>query len=164
MYTAQIADRGPFVIRYPRGNGYIADWRCNMEEIEVGTGRKLKDGNDMAVLTLGPIGHQASAAISEVEKECPGRSIAHYDMRFVKPLDERLLREVSERFQRVVTVEDGVRNGGFGTAVLEWLSDHGYKTEVVRLGLPDEFVEHGKVDELQHIVGIDKEGIKQSLI
>ena len=164
MYTAQIADHGPFVIRYPRGNGYIADWRCNMEEIEVGTGRKLKDGNDMAVLTLGPIGHQASAAISEVEKECPGRSIAHYDMRFVKPLDERLLREVGERFQRVVTVEDGVRNGGFGTAVLEWLSDHGYKTEVVRLGLPDEFVEHGKVDELQHIVGIDKEGIKQSLI
>lgn len=164
MYTAQMADHGPFVIRYPRGNGYIADWRCNMEEIEVGTGRKLKDGNDMAVLTLGPIGHQAFAAISEVEKECPGRSIAHYDMRFVKPLDERLLREVGERFQRVVTVEDGVRNGGFGTAVLEWLSDHGYKTEVVRLGLPDEFVEHGKVDELQHIVGIDKEGIKQSLI
>ncbi len=164
MYTAQMADHGPFVIRYPRGNGYIADWRCNMEEIEVGTGRKLKDGNDMAVLTLGPIGHQASAAISEVEKECPGRSIAHYDMRFVKPLDERLLREVGERFLRVVTVEDGVRNGGFGTAVLEWLSDHGYKTEVVRLGLPDEFVEHGKVDELQHIVGIDKEGIKQSLI
>ena len=164
MYTAQMADHGPFVIRYPRGNGYIADWRCNMEEIEIGTGRKLKDGNDMAVLTLGPIGHQASAAISEVEKECPGRSIAHYDMRFVKPLDERLLREVGERFQRVVTVEDGVRNGGFGTAVLEWLSDHGYKTEVVRLGLPDEFVEHGKVDELQHIVGIDKEGIKQSLI
>ena len=164
MYTAQMADHGPFVIRYPRGNGYIADWRCNMEEIEVGTGRKLKDGNDMAVLTLGPIGHQASAAISEVEKECPGRSIAHYDMRFVKPLDERLLREVGERFQRVVTVEDGVRNGGFGSAVLEWLSDHGYKTEVVRLGLPDEFVEHGKVDELQHIVGIDKEGIKQSLI
>lgn len=164
MYTAQMADHGPFVIRYPRGNGYIADWRCNMEEIEVGTGRKLKDGNDMVVLTLGPIGHQASAAISEVEKECPGRSIAHYDMRFVKPLDERLLREVGERFQRVVTVEDGVRNGGFGTAVLEWLSDHGYKTEVVRLGLPDEFVEHGKVDELQHIVGIDKEGIKQSLI
>ena len=164
MYTAQMADHGPFVIRYPRGNGYIADWRCNMEEIEVGTGRKLKDGNDMAVLTLGPIGHQAFAAISEVEKECPGRSIAHYDMRFVKPLDERLLREVGERFQRVVTVEDGVRNGGFGSAVLEWLSDHGYKTEVVRLGLPDEFVEHGKVDELQHIVGIDKEGIKQSLI
>ena len=164
MYTAQMADHGPFVIRYPRGNGYIADWRCNMEEIEVGTGRKLKDGNDMVVLTLGPIGHQASAAISEVEKECPGRSIAHYDMRFVKPLDERLLREVGERFQRVVTVEDGVRNGGFGSAVLEWLSDHGYKTEVVRLGLPDEFVEHGKVDELQRIVGIDKEGIKQSLI
>ena len=164
MYTAQMADHGPFVIRYPRGNGYIADWRCNMEEIEVGTGRKLKDGNDMVVLTLGPIGHQASAAISEVEKECPGRSIAHYDMRFVKPLDERLLREVGERFQRVVTVEDGVRNGGFGSAVLEWFSDHGYKTEVVRLGLPDEFVEHGKVDELQHIVGIDKEGIKQSLI
>ena len=164
MYTAQLSDRGPFVIRYPRGNGYISDWRCNMEEMEVGTGRKLKEGNDMAVLTLGPIGHQASAAIEEVEKECPGRSIAHYDMRFVKPLDERLLKEVGERFPRVVTVEDGVRNGGFGSAVLEWLSDHGYRTEVDRLGLPDEFVEHGKVEELQHIVGIDKEGIKRSLI
>ena len=129
----------------------------------MGTGRRLKDGNDMAVLTLGPIGHLAAEAIDEVEKECQGRSIAHYDMRFVKPLDGNLLDEIGQRFKRIVTVEDGVRNGGFGSAVLEWLSEHGYATTVTRLGLPDRFVEHGKVSELQHIVGIDKEGIKKSL-
>ena len=163
MFTAQTEGKGPFVIRYPRGNGYIADWHCPLQEIEVGTGRRLKDGNDMAVLTLGPIGHLAAEAIDEVEKECQGRSIAHYDMRFVKPLDGNLLDEIGQRFKRIVTVEDGVRNGGFGSAVLEWLSEHGYATTVTRLGLPDRFVEHGKVSELQHIVGIDKEGIKKSL-
>ena len=103
----------------------------------MGTGRRLKDGSDMAVLTLGPIGHNAAEAIAELEKEQPGRTIAHYDMRFVKPLDEKLLKEVAERYGTVVTVEDGVRNGGFGSAVLEWLSDHGYNTKVTRLGLPD---------------------------
>ena len=157
MFTAQKNGKGPFVIRYPRGNGYLSDWRCKLEEITVGTGRRLKDGSDMAVLTLGPIGHNAAEAIAELEKEQPGRTIAHYDMRFVKPLDEKLLKEVAERYGTVVTVEDGVRNGGFGSAVLEWLSDHGYNTKVTRLGLPDTFVEHGKVEELQHIVGIDKE-------
>ena len=163
MFTAQKNGKGPFVIRYPRGNGYLSDWRCKLEEITVGTGRRLKDGSDMAVLTLGPIGHNAAEAIAELEKEQPGRTIAHYDMRFVKPLDEKLLKEVAERYGTVVTVEDGVRNGGFGSAVLEWLSDHGYNTKVTRLGLPDTFVEHGKVEELQHIVGIDKEGIKKAL-
>ena len=163
MFTAQKNGKGPFVIRYPRGNGYLSDWRCKLEEITVGTGRRLKDGSDLAVLTLGPIGHNAAEAIAELEKEQPGRTIAHYDMRFVKPLDEKLLKEVAERYGTVVTVEDGVRNGGFGSAVLEWLSDHGYNTKVTRLGLPDTFVEHGKVEELQHIVGIDKEGIKKAL-
>ena len=163
MFTAQKNGKGPFVIRYPRGNGYLSDWRCKLEEITVGTGRRLKDGSDMAVLTLGPIGHNAAEAIAELEKEQPGRTIAHYDMRFVKPLDEKLLKEVAQRYGTVVTVEDGVRNGGFGSAVLEWLSDHGYNTKVTRLGLPDTFVEHGKVEELQHIVGIDKEGIKKAL-
>ncbi|MDY4498658.1 MAG: 1-deoxy-D-xylulose-5-phosphate synthase, partial [Prevotella sp.] len=163
MFTAQKNGKGPFVIRYPRGNGYLSDWRCKLEEITVGTGRRLKDGSDMAVLTLGPIGHNAAEAIAELEKEQPGRTVAHYDMRFVKPLDEKLLKEVAERYGTVVTVEDGVRNGGFGSAVLEWLSDHGYNTKVTRLGLPDTFVEHGKVEELQHIVGIDKEGIKKAL-
>ena len=163
MFTAQQKDRGPFVIRYPRGNGYLADWRCPLEEIKVGTGRRLKDGKELAVLTLGPIGHTAAEAIAEVEAENKEKSIALYDMRFVKPLDEKMLDEIAGRFERIVTVEDGSLNGGFGSAVLEWMSDHGHRVQITRLGLPDEFVQHGKVEELQHIVGIDKEGIKKSL-
>ena len=164
MFTAQLKDRGPFVIRYPRGNGYLADWRCPLEEIKVGTGRRLKDGKELAVLTLGPIGHTAAEAIAEVEAENKEKSIALYDMRFVKPLDEKMLDEIAGRFERIVTVEDGSLNGGFGSAVLEWMSDHGHRVQITRLGLPDEFVQHGKVEELQHIVGIDKEGIKKALI
>ena len=164
MFTAQQKDRGPFVIRYPRGNGYLADWRCPLEEIKVGTGRRLKDGKELAVLTLGPIGHTAAEAIAEVEAENKEKSIALYDMRFVKPLDEKMLDEIAGRFERIVTVEDGSLNGGFGSAVLEWMSDHGHRVQITRLGLPDEFVQHGKVEELQHIVGIDKEGIKKALI
>ena len=147
-----------------RGNGYLADWRCPLEEIKVGTGRRLKDGKELAVLTLGPIGHTAAEAIAEVEAENKEKSIALYDMRFVKPLDEKMLDEIAGRFERIVTVEDGSLNGGFGSAVLEWMSDHGHRVQITRLGLPDEFVQHGKVEELQHIVGIDKEGIKKALI
>ena len=109
-------------------------------------------------------GHNAADAIKEVEAEHPGRSIAHYDMRFVKPLDERLLQDIATRYKYIVTLEDGARNGGFGSAVLEWMSDHGYSPRITRLGLPDNFVEHGKVEELQRIVGIDKDGIKKTLI
>jgi 1-deoxy-D-xylulose-5-phosphate synthase len=158
MYTAQLPDQGPFVIRYPRGGGVLKDWRCPLEEIKVGTGRRLRDGNDMAVLSIGPIGNDVAEAIEEVD------GVAHYDMRFLKPLDEDILHEVGRRFSRIVTVENGVRNGGLGSAVTEWLSDHGYTTRVTRLGMPDDrFVEHGTVAELQHICGIDKESIIKAI-
>lgn len=155
MYTAQLHAEGPFVIRYPRGRGVLADWRNRFEEIKTGTGRKLKDGRGIAVLSLGPIGNTVSEAIKTVERENAGVRIAHYDMRFVKPLDENILEEAGRLYHHIITVEDGVRNGGFGTAVLEWLEDHGCHAGVTRLGLPDSFVEHGSVSELQHIAGID---------
>jgi len=164
MYTAQLPGRGPFVIRYPRGKGVLTDWHCPLEAIEVGRGRQLCDGNDVAVLSLGPIGNDVAAAIEELSKQEPSRSVAHYDMRFLKPIDEALLNEVGQRFSVVVTVEDGVRDGGLGTAVTEWMNDHGYQPRIVRLGLPDQFVEHGTVDELRCIVGIDKESIKKALV
>jgi len=164
MFTAQLPDKGPFVIRYPRGRGVCVDWRCPFEEIEVGTGRRLKEGRDLVVLTIGPIGNIAAQAIAEVEREHPERTIAHYDMRFLKPLDERLLAEIGQRYQRIVTIEDGVRNGGFGSAVMEWLNDHNFTPHIVRMGLPDRFVEHGTVSELRTIVGIDKESIKRQLL
>jgi len=164
MFTAQLPDKGPFVIRYPRGRGVCVDWRCPFEEIEGGTGRRLKEGRDLAVLTIGPIGNIAAQAIAEVEREHPERTIAHYDMRFLKPLDERLLAEIGQRYQRIVTIEDGVRNGGFGSAVMEWLNDHNFTPHIVRMGLPDRFVEHGTVSELRTIVGIDKESIKRQLL
>ncbi len=163
MYTAQLADKGPFAIRYPRGRGSQPDWECEMHEVKVGKGRKLKDGRDIALLTIGPLGVTAQQAIREAESEHPGLSVAHYDMRFLKPLDESLLTEVAARFKRIVTLEDGVRTGGLGSAVLEWLSDHGCSTPVVRLGLPDEFVEHGSLKELHALCGIDVAGIKYQL-
>lgn len=159
MYTAQLPDKGPFVIRYPRGRGVLADWYCELEEVKVGTGRKLHDGKDVAVLSFGPVGNNVEEAIEMMETSTPQLSIAHYDMRFAKPLDTEILKDVAQQFDRIITIEDGARKGGFGSAVLEWLEDNGYKKNVVRLGLPDHFVEHGTVAELQHIVGIDAEGI-----
>ena len=164
MYTAQLPDKGPFVIRYPRGNGSVVDWRCPLEEIPVGTGRKLRDGSDVAVITIGPIGVDAAAAISQLRgADGQPASIAHYDLRFLKPLDEQLLDEIGRRFSKIVTIEDGVRNGGMGSAVMEWMNDHGYQPCIKRLGLPDQFVEHGKVSELHAIVGIDQESIKETI-
>ena len=164
MYTAQLPGKGTFVIRYPRGCGVLTDWRCPFEEIEVGTGRKLQDGTDIAILSIGPIGNTVEEAIKEIqEKTEPQLSIAHYDMRFLKPLDEKMLKEIGEQFNRIITIEDGVRNGGLGSAVLEWMNDHGYHPAITRMGLPDEFVEHGTVQELRHIVGIDKEAILKEL-
>lgn len=160
MFTAQQPDRGTFVIRYPRGRGVLLDWRCPLEPVGVGTGRKLRDGNDVAVLTIGPIGNDVADVISQL----PQLSVAHYDMRFLKPLDEQLLHEVGRRFRRIVTVEDGVRNGGLGSAVLEWMSDHGYQPRITRLGLPDHFVEHGTVSELRQLVGLDNESIRRSIV
>ncbi|MGN0057726.1 MAG: 1-deoxy-D-xylulose-5-phosphate synthase [Phocaeicola plebeius] len=163
MYTAQLPDQGPFVIRYPRGRGVLTDWQCPLEAVEVGKGRRLKEGSDLAVITLGPIGNTASQAIRRVEAEGKG-SIAHYDLRFLKPLDTALLDEVGQRFRRIVTVEDGVRQGGMGSAVLEYLSDQGCLPVIRRLGLPDRFVQHGPVSDLHAICGIDAEGIYRAII
>ena len=160
MYTAQLEGKGPFVIRYPRGNGVLTDWRCPFEEIKVGTGRKLRDGSDVAVLTIGPIGNDVAQVIDEIHDH----SVAHYDMRFLKPLDEDILHEVGKKFHHIVTVENGVRNGGLGSAVLEWMNDHGYEVEVTRMGLPDYFVEHGTIDQLREIIGLDNESIKKAII
>jgi 1-deoxy-D-xylulose-5-phosphate synthase len=164
MYTAQLPGKGTFVIRYPRGRGELVDWKCPLEEIEVGTGRKLCDGTDVAVLSIGPIGNNVTQAIHRLHEEGHPVSVAHYDMRFVKPLDEHLLQEVAERFSRIITVEDGCRAGGFGSAVIEWMADHGHQPKTVRLGLPDEFVEHGTVAQLQQIAGIDTASIYQAII
>ena len=159
MYTAQLPGMGTFVIRYPRGSGTLTDWRCPLEAVAVGTGRRLREGHEVAVLTIGPIGAEAARAI-----ELSGVDAALYDMRFLKPIDGQLLDEVGRRFGRIVTVEDGVRNGGLGTAVLEWMDDHGYHPQVVRLGLPDDqFVEHGSPAQLHHICGIDAEAIAQTI-
>ena len=161
MFTAQLPDKGPFVIRYPRGRGSVVDWRCPFEEIPVGKGRQLRDGSDVAVVTIGPIGVQAAEAIDELGALTA--KVAHYDLRFLKPLDDDLLHEIGQRFKKIVTIEDGVRKGGMGTAVMEWMSDHGYHPAIQRLGIPDHFVEHGTVEELRRIVGIDKESIKNAI-
>lgn len=163
MYTAQLPGKGTFVIRYPRGRGVLADWHCPLEEVKVGTGRKLRDGDDIAVLSVGPVGNNVVKAVEMMENDGDGISVAHYDMRFVKPLDENLLKKVAAKFKHVITVEDGVREGGFGSAVIEWMEDNGQHLDIVRLGLPDHFVEHGTVAQLQSIVGIDAEGIRRTI-
>ena len=163
MYTAQLPGKGTFVIRYPRGRGVLADWHCPLEEVKVGTGRKLRDGDDIAVLSVGPVGNNVVKAVEMMENDGDGISVAHYDMRFVKPLDENLLKEVAAKFKHVITVEDGVREGGFGSAVIEWMEDNGQHLDIVRLGLPEHFVEHGTVAQLQSIVGIDAEGIRRTI-
>ncbi len=164
MYTAQLPDKGTFIIRYPRGRGEFPlaspedkpVWEQPFEEIPIGKGRKLKEGKGTAVLSIGPVGNNVAEAVRDTEA-------AHYDLRFLKPLDETLLHELGQNFKHIITVEDGVRNGGMGSAVLEWMSDHDYHPHVVRLGLPDEFVEHGTVAELQHIVGLDAGNIRKTL-
>lgn len=164
MYTAQLPGMGTFVIRYPRGHGELIDWRNDMQEVGVGTGRKLCDGQDVAVLSVGPIGNLVTQAITELADEDQRVSVAHYDMRFIKPLDEQLLQEVSQRFHHVITIEDGCIAGGFGSAVVEWMADHGYHLDIHRLGLPDQFIEHGTVGELRHLTGLDVENIKKTIL
>ncbi|MEE1004589.1 MAG: 1-deoxy-D-xylulose-5-phosphate synthase [Bacteroidaceae bacterium] len=161
MYTAQLPNNGPFVIRYPRGRGALTDWRCPLVELPVGCGRKLTEGSDVAVLTLGPIGNVVAEVVRELKEA--GRLVAHYDMRFLKPIDQDILREVGKGYKRIVTVEDGVVQGGLGSAVVEYMADHNLHPEVIRLGLPDSFVEHGTPEELYHIVGLDAEAIKKAL-
>ena len=158
MYTAQLPDKGTFVIRYPRGRGHRVEWQCSFEEIPVGKGRKLRDGQRLAVLSIGPFGYDVEQAIDET-----GLPVAHYDLRFLKPLDEELLEEVAHNYDRILTVEDGARKGGMGSAVLEWMADHHYHPSVVRLGLPDHFVPHGTVEELRRLCGIDTESIAKAI-
>lgn len=161
MYTAQLPDKGAFVIRYPRGRGVLIDWKCPLEEVPVGTGRRLRDGTDVAVLSVGPIGNRVEEAIRSLNG---ARSVAHYDMRYIKPLDEALLSEIGARFGRIITIEDGMRNGGFGSAVLEWMSDHNYRPQITRMGIDDNFIEHGSVEQLYEIVGLDVESIKNNIM
>jgi len=213
MYTAQLPDKGPFVIRYPRGRGVLKDWKCALEEIKIGTGVCLREGKDIAVISIGPVAENVSKAIEGLKPtpnpspregsssmECSGSvgenavtsnkssssslpneelpslgeglgvglnsqpKVAHYDLRFLKPLDETLLDEIGRKFKRIITVEDGVRNGGMGTAVMEWMNDNGYHPVISRLGLPDQFVQHGTVAELQKIAGIDAESIAREIV
>lgn len=163
MYTAQLPNQGPFVIRYPKGRGTQVNWKCPLEPIEIGKGRKLKAGTDLAVITIGPIGNDAAKAIEETEKQT-GKNIAHYDLRFLKPLDESMLHEIGKNFQHIVTIEDGVLKGGMGSAILEFMSDNNYMPTVKRLGIPDQFIQHGPVEDLRAICNIDRTSIYNTLI
>jgi len=163
MYTSQLESTNlPFVIRYPRGEGVMPEWKTEMKEIKIGTGRKLKDGNDIAILSLGHPGNFAAAAIRDLKND--GLNPAHYDMRFAKPLDEVMLHEVFSKFEKIITVEDGTVVGGFGSAVLEFMNEHNYKAEIKILGIPDRLVEHGTPKELHHECGYDAPAIKEAVL
>ncbi|HVX26026.1 MAG TPA: 1-deoxy-D-xylulose-5-phosphate synthase [Parafilimonas sp.] len=163
MYTAQLEKNiNPFVIRYPRGEGVMPDWKTPFKEIEIGKGRKLKDGKDLAILSLGHPGNFATSAIRELKNE--GIDAAHYDMRFVKPLDEPLLHEVFSKFNKIITIEDGTIVGGFGSAILEFMNAHHYKAEIKMLGIPDKIIEHGTLKELHHECNYDANAIAEAAI
>ncbi|MFV0469519.1 MAG: 1-deoxy-D-xylulose-5-phosphate synthase [Dysgonomonas sp.] len=162
MYTATYATAGPFVIRYPRGQGELSDWECDMKLLKIGKGRKLKTGKDVAVISIGPIGNTVRESIVEIEKQ--GFDIAHYDIIFLKPIDTELLKEVAENYKTVITVENGVVKGGLGSAVIEYFSDNGYhEIKVFRIGLPDEFVTHGSINELNKLWKLDVNGITEQI-
>lgn len=162
MFTAQQPNMGPFVIRYPRGKGTIIDWKQPMKILEIAKGECIKEGRDIAVLTIGTMSNSAEKAIELIEKE-QEVSIAHYDLRFLKPLDETMLHEIGKKFKNIVTIEDGVIQGGFGSAVLEFMSDNQYYVNTKRLGIPDSFIEHGTPEELYTMLGLDANGIAKSI-
>jgi 1-deoxy-D-xylulose-5-phosphate synthase len=163
MYTAAQPRTGlAFSIRYPRGQGVMPEWRTPMEAIEIGTGRKLRNGDELAILTIGHIGNYAVEVCEKLEKQ--GIRVAHFDMRFVKPIDEKLLHEVFSKYKKVITIEDGCIQGGFGSAVLEFMADHNYTAEVKRLGIPDAIIEHGEQLELHAECGFDPAGIEKSVL
>ena len=162
MYTAAQPGKGTFVIRYPRGKGSLVNWRCELEEVEVGKGRLMTDGSDVAFLTIGPLGKVMESAVAEAASN--GVSVAHYDMRFLKPLDEDILHEVGKKFKYVVTLEDGSVKGGLGSAVLEFMAENGYSPRVEIMGLPDTFVEHGTPAELYRVCGIDRESVLRTIL
>ena len=159
MYTAQLPDRGPFSIRYPRGCGTMVEWRTPFKDLTIGKGRCLIEGDDIAIISIGAIGNEALKAIQKTT----GRSVAFYDMRFLKPLDEELLHGIFHKFKKIITLEDGTIVGGLGSAVVEFMADHGYSAKIVRLGIPDHFVEHGSQQQLYHECGYDCESIYQTI-
>ena len=161
MFTAQLENKGPFSIRYPRGNGVMTDWKTPFKEIKVGTGRKVCSGEDIAILSIGHPGNFAQEAIALMKES--GISIAHYDLRFVKPLDAVLLHEVFTKFKKVITIEDGCLMGGFGSAIIEFMVDQKYNSEIVRLGIPDEYVHHGTQEELWEDCGFDAKAIVKAI-
>jgi 1-deoxy-D-xylulose-5-phosphate synthase len=161
MYTAQLPGAGTYVIRYPRGRGVMPDWVKPFSELTVGKGRKIKDGRDVAIISIGHTGNDVIKATDQLESE--GVSVAHYDIRFLKPIDSALLHEIFTRFDKIITVEDGVIACGLGSALLEFMSDHNYKAQVKRLGIPDRFIEQGSVGELHHECGYDADGIIRSI-
>ena len=163
MHTAAQHKSGPFVIRYPRGKGVMLDWKNEMSQLPIGKGEALKAGTKIAVLTIGNMAHPATEAINTLEAKHEGLSMGHFDIRFLKPLDNAMLHEIAKTYQQIVTIEDGVIDGGFGSAVLEFLSDNNYSIPVKRLGICDTFIEHGTPEELYHLVGLDAEGIAQSI-
>ena len=163
MYTAQLPREGKaFSIRYPRGQGVMPQWQTPMEKIEIGTGREIREGSEVAILTIGHIGNYAVEVCDRFEKS--NLNIAHYDMRFVKPLDEALLHKIFSKFKRILTVEDGCVQGGFGSAILEFMADNGYYAEVKRLGIPDSVIEHGEQPELHRDCGFDPDGIERAVV
>jgi len=161
MYTAQQENMGPFSIRYPRGKGVMTEWKTPMKALQVGTGRKLTNGDDVAILSIGHPGNFAQTAIKELKTL--GVSVAHYDMRFVKPIDEVMLHEVFSKYNKIITVEDGCIVGGFGSAVIEFMADHNYSSKVTRLGIPDKYIHHGTVEELQADCGFDANSIVKTV-
>jgi 1-deoxy-D-xylulose-5-phosphate synthase len=161
MFSAQLEDKGPFTIRYPRGNGVMLDWKTPFKEIKTGKGRKITNGEDIAILSIGHPGNFAQEAIAKMSDA--GISIAHYDMRFVKPLDEMLLHEIFSKFKKIITIEDGCIMGGFGSAIIEFMVDQKYQSEVVRLGIPDEYIHHGTQEELWDECGFDVAAIIKTI-
>ena len=157
MYTAQLGEAGPISIRYPRGRGAIPKWKTPFKKMEIGKGVKIRDGNEIALVTIGHVGNYAAEACETLDNE--GIQVAHYNMRFLKPIDSELLHEVFRTYRKIITVEDGTIIGGLGSALLEFMSDHGYQAQIKRLGIPDHFVEHGTLEELHHECGYDPEGI-----
>ncbi|MCL4146841.1 UNVERIFIED_CONTAM: hypothetical protein GTU68_039481, partial [Idotea baltica] len=162
MFTAQQPGNGPISIRYPRGQGVTVDWKKSFKSMEIGKGRKICDGEDMAILTIGHVGNAAVDACRNLEES--GVNLAHYDLRFAKPLDEALLHEIFKSFDKIITVEDGCLPGGFGSSILEFMADHQYSAQVIRLGIPDAIVEHGEPGQLHEECGYDANGIQQAIV
>ncbi|MFP4471082.1 MAG: transketolase C-terminal domain-containing protein, partial [Bacteroidales bacterium] len=161
MYTAQLPNRGPFTIRYPKGRGVMTEWKTPFEELPVGKGRTIRDGEQVAVISIGHIGNEVMKACTDLEKE--NIHPAHFDIRFLKPIDTDLLHEIMKKFKKIITVEDGTINGGLGSAVIEFAMDHGYGSRIVRLGIPDRFIEQGTQQELWHDCEYDAEGIEKAV-